>query len=108
MCSKSLVTQDPIQFCFDPKAWSPECEALNWNRDKHGRRGRHRPWRLAAHSLIEGGSKNELSKYLVVNYDKMDRNQVSERGFQGLDTGMAPALGKLSFSERNDALWNTE
>lgn len=49
----------------------------------------------------------------MVNSDKMDRNQVREREFQVLDSGMAPALGKLSLlggkvSERNDALWYTE
>lgn len=35
----------------------------------------------------------------MVNYDKMDRNQVREREFQVLDSGMAPALGKLSWWE---------
>lgn len=35
----------------------------------------------------------------MVNYDKMDRNQVREREFQVLVSGMAPALGKLSWWE---------
>lgn len=49
----------------------------------------------------------------MVNYDNIDRNQVRERECQGLDSGMAPARGKLSLvggkvSDRNDALWCTE
>lgn len=32
----------------------------------------------------------------MVHYDKWDRDQVSEREFQGLDSDMAPVLGKLS------------
>lgn len=45
----------------------------------------------------------------MVNDDNIDRNQVREREFQGLDSGVAPARGKLSLvagkvSDRNDAL----
>ena len=41
-------------------------------------------------------AKDELNKYLVVNYDTMDKNWVSEMELQGLDSGMAPALRNLT------------